>query len=96
MSFKTIQDVKKYILVEYGVSPISMTLNKNIESIDYKALNIKLNKSEIRIDKKVVDDMWTVKRKGHSIDFFRTTELAQALAPGGSLLYFIMDELESR
>ena len=63
MSFKTIQDVKKYILVEYGVSPISMTLNKDIESIDYKALNIKLNKSEIRIDKKVVDDMWTVKRK---------------------------------
>jgi hypothetical protein len=40
--------------------------------------------------------MWTVKRKGHSIDFFRTTELAQALAPGGSLLYFIMDETESR
>jgi hypothetical protein len=96
MSFKTIQDVKKYILVEYGVSPISMKLNKDDESIDYKALNIKLNKSEIRVDKKVVDDMWTVKRKGHSIDFFRTTELAQALAPGGSLLYFIMDETESR
>ena len=91
MSFKTIQDVKTYILVEYGVVP--KELDEYRGKVEYRDLTIMLNNSDIRIDKKVVDDMWTVQRFNHSIDFYRTTELEQALAPGGSLLYFIMDEL---
>ena len=36
--------------------------------------------------------MWTVRRNTHSVDFFRTDELLQAVSPGGSLLYYFMPE----
>lgn len=83
-----INDLKKYIKVEYGVDPTDF----DGKVLNYRAISFERNTGSIILANKETGDMWTVKRKGHSIDFFRTSELMQAVGPGGSLLYFFMPE----
>ena len=83
---KSINDIKKYIQAEYGVSPES----EKAGILKYRALTFEKASGSVILENKVTDDMWTVQRTGHSIDFFRTEELKQAIDPGGSLLYFFM------
>jgi hypothetical protein len=89
--FKTIDDVRKYIISEYGVSPEKY----DGKTITYRALTITKNEASIILANKKSADMWTVQRKGHSVDFFRTDELASALDHGGSLLYWFMQDTEN-
>tara|TARA_R110000868_G_scaffold173636_2_gene409854 strand:+ start:378 stop:647 length:270 start_codon:yes stop_codon:yes gene_type:complete len=83
---KTISDIKKYIQAEYGVSPES----EKAGILKYRAITFEKAAASIILANKETADMWTVQRTGHSIDFFRTDELKQAINPGGSLLYFFM------
>jgi len=89
--FKTIDDVKKYIISEYGISPEKF----DGKTITYKSLTITKNEASAILANKKSADMWTVQRKGHSIDFFRTDELVTALDPGGSLLYWFISDTEN-
>lgn len=89
--FKTIDDVRKYIAAEYGITPETF----DGKTIVYRALTIAKNDGSIILANKNSADMWTVQRKGHSIDFFRTEELISALDQGGSLLYWFMPEVDS-
>lgn len=85
---KTIEDLKKYIASEYGVSPISFDGN----ILKYRAITFAKNTGSVILANKKSGDLWTVKRAGHSIDFFTTEELSTAIDLGGSLLYFFMPE----
>jgi hypothetical protein len=84
----TINDLKKYILTEYGVKPVL----SDTKTLTYRAISFERNAASILDANKETGDMWTVKRNNHSIDFFRTEELKEAVSPGGSLLYFFMPE----
>lgn len=86
-----VEDIKKYIKIEYGVDPID--LNEGV--LRYRAITFERNlPSSIKANSKT-NDMWTVSRDGHSVDFYRTEELQRAIDPGGSLLYFIMPEMRN-
>ncbi len=82
----TINDLKKFIKSEYGVDPISF----DGKTLKYRAIEFERNTGSILVSNKDTNDMWTVRRDGHSIDFFRTEELKLAIDPGGSLLYYFM------
>lgn len=82
----TINDLKKYIKAEYGVDPVSF----DGKVLKYRAIEFERNSGSILLANKKTADMWTVRRTGHSIDYFRTEELSQAVGSGGSLLYYIM------
>lgn len=82
----TINDLRKYIKSEYGVDPVSF----NNKTLVYRSIEFERNAGSHLAANKDTNDMWTVKRNGHSIDFFRTEELKLAIAPGGSLLYYFM------
>lgn len=85
----TIEDLKAYIKAEYGIDPVS----NDKKTLNYRAVSFERNESPyIYVNKETMSDMWTVRRKNHSIDFFRTSELENAVSPGGSLLYYIMPE----
>lgn len=83
-----INDLKKYIKVEYGVDPIGF----DGKTLTYRAISFERNTGSIILANKQTADMWTVRRNTHSVDFFRTDELLQAVSPGGSLLYYFMPE----
>lgn len=82
----TINSLKKYIKAEYGVDPVSF----DGKTLKYRAIEFERNDGSILMSNKDTNDMWTIRRSGHSIDFFRTEELKLAIAPGGSLLYYFM------
>ena len=82
----TLNDLKKYIQVEYGVEPTQF----DGKVLRYRAISFERNLPSIMVQNQKVNDMWTVKRTGHSIDYFRTEELKLAVNPGGSLLYFFI------
>ena len=84
----TIDDLRKYIASEYGVSP-DFYDNKILK---YRAITFEKNTVSVIEANKRFTDMWTVKRNKHSIDFFHTDELVNAVGPGGSLLYWFMPE----
>lgn len=83
-----INDLKTYIKVEYGVDPVSF----DGKVLEYRAITFERNTGSIMAVNQGTADMWTVKRNGHSVDFFRTEELMQAVNAGGSLLYYFMPE----
>ena len=82
----TLHDLQKFILTEYGIQPTEF----NKKELRYRAITFSRNSGSAILANKETADMWTVKRDGHSIDFFRTDELISALSPSGSLLYFFM------
>ncbi len=84
----TLEDLKKYILAEYGVNPVSF----DGKVLEYRAITFKRATGSVLVSNKKTNDMWVVQRRGHSIDYFRTLELEIAVSPGGSLLYFFMPE----
>jgi len=85
---KTIEDLSKFIQSEYGVEPIQCKNN----ILEYRAITFSKNTDSVILANKDSGDLWTVKRKGHSIDFFTTEELKRAVDTGGSLLYFFIPE----
>lgn len=85
---QTTEQLKNYIFSEYGVSPEGY----NGKLLEYRAVTFEKNTSSIILANKEKGELWTVQRKGHSVDFFKPEELEMAIAPGGSLLYFFMPE----
>lgn len=85
---QTIEQLKNYIFSEYGVTPVS----NDGKILEYRAITFEKNTSSIILANKEKGEMWTIQRKGHSIDFFRPEELETAIAPGGSLLFYFMPE----
>jgi len=85
---KTVEELKKYIFAEYGVSPD----NFDSEILTYRAVSFEKNTGSVILANKNAGELWTVKRNGHSVDYFTPTELAGAVSQGGSLLYYFMPE----
>ena len=85
----TLEELKEYIKEEYGVYPVVF----DGKILTYRAISFEKNEATyIYVNKQKLSDMWTVKRSGHSIDFYRTLALKEAVSPGGSLLYYFMPE----
>lgn len=85
----TLKDLRNYIKLEYGVDPFLF----DGKILEYRAVSFERNEDPyIYVNKETMSDMWTVRRKNHSIDFFRTSELENAISPAGSLLYYFMPE----
>jgi hypothetical protein len=82
----TIEDIKTYIQVEYGVDPVDY----DGKTLKYHSIIFERSKASVILANKKTGDMWTVSRAGHTIDFFRTEELKQAISASGSLLYFFI------
>lgn len=85
---KNAEELKKYIFAEYGVSPNEF----DGKVLQYRAISFEKNVGSIILANKSAGELWTVRRNGHSIDYFNTSEMASAVAPGGSLLYYFMPE----
>ena len=88
MKLRSIDDLQKTIKLEYGIEPDHY--NDNV--LRYRAISFKHNTNSIINASKDYEDTWTVQRDGHSIDFFKTSELEKAIDVGGSLLYYFMPE----
>lgn len=88
MQMKNVEELKKYIFAEYGVSPEEF----DGKVLTYRAVTFEKNTGSIILANKDTGELWTVKRTGHSIDYFNPTEMASAVAHGGSLLYYFMPE----
>ena len=89
---KTISELKKYILAEYGISPESEDETKLV----YRAITFEHGGStSVFVDKKE-SAMWGVHRHGHTIDFMTPEELSTQVNPAGSLLYwfFPLDRMQ--
>ena len=84
---KTVNDIAKFIKVEYGVDPLHLD-----KSVEYNNLTITKADPSLIPAGSNIDDLWEVQRKGHSIDFYRTNELKKSLDIGGSLLYYFLSE----
>lgn len=84
----SVEDLKKYIFAEYGVSPDKF----DGKTLRYRAVTFEKNTGSVILANKRNGDLWTVQRNGYSIDYFDTNELANAVSAGGSLLYYFMPE----
>lgn len=82
----TIEDLKEYIKETYNIKPDSF----DEKTLKYHSIEFERNTGSILLANKKTSDMWTVRRNGHSIDFFRTEELAVAVSPCGSLPYYFV------
>jgi len=81
----TTKDLTNYIFATYNLEP---KVNKK-NYVEYDRISFQRNAGSILEQNNDRDDMWTVTRNGHSVDYFRTDELERELAPGGNLLYFV-------
>lgn len=81
----TTKDLKNYILRTYDLEPKKEKKNY----VEYDRIYFQRNEGSVLDVNNNMDDMWTVCRNGHSVDYFRTDELEKELAPGGNLLYFV-------
>jgi hypothetical protein len=81
----TTKDLKNYILETYNLEP--KVAKKNY--VEYDRISFQRNQGSMLEQNNDRDDMWTIKRNGHSVDYFRTDELEREIAPGGNLLYFV-------
>lgn len=85
----TLEDLRDYIKINYNIDPVVF----DGKVLSYRAVSFERNESPyIYVNKRKMSDVWTVRRKNHSIDFYRTSELKEAVAAGGSLLYYFMPE----
>ena len=85
----TIEYLKNYIKEIYNVSPVSF----DGKTLKYHSVEFERNtKSALSANYKSSFDMWTVKRNGHSIDYFRTEELETAVSKCGSLPYYFVPQ----
>jgi hypothetical protein len=83
----TIEDLKNYIKETYAVDPESF----NGKTLKYHSVEFERNtKSALSANYKSSFDMWTVRRNGHSVDYFRTEELEVAVSKCGSLPYYFV------
>ena len=83
-----VEELKKYIFAEYGVSPEEF----DGEVLTYRAVTFRRNTGSIILANQKAEALWTVQRKGHSIDYFNLTEMEAAVSLSGSLLYYFMPE----
>jgi hypothetical protein len=84
----TIEDLKTYISETFDVSPDSF----DGKVLKYHSIEFERNTGSALTANKGTADMWTVRRKGHSIDFFRTEELEVAVSKCGSLPYYFVPQ----
>ena len=83
----TIEDLKNYITETYNIEP--ETFDGKI--LKYHSIEFERNtKSALSANYKSTFDMWTVRRNGYSVDFFRTEELTVAVSKCGSLPYYFV------
>jgi hypothetical protein len=85
----TIEDLKEYIKETYNIEPDRF----DGKVLKYRSIEFERNtKSAISANHKSSFDMWTVRRSGHSVDFFRTEELSVAVSKCGSLPYYFLPQ----
>jgi hypothetical protein len=84
----TVEDIKKYIAGNYGVSPEAMEDGV----LAYHSITFERAKGSVLDSNKTMQDFWRVQRKGHSIDFYKSEDLAKQLDSGGNLLYWFIPE----
>ena len=82
----TIEDLKNYIKETYNIEPTSF----NGKTLKYHSVEFERNTGSALAANTNTADMWTVCRVGHSIDFFRTEELENAVSKCGSLPYYFL------
>lgn len=82
----TIEDLKDYIKKTYNIEPESF----DGKTLKYHSIEFERGTGSVLLANKKTDDMWTVRRRGHSIDFFRTDELETAVSNCGSLPYYFV------
>jgi hypothetical protein len=82
----TIEDLKEYIEKTYNVKP------KRFDGkvLEYHSIKFERRTGSALKANAANADMWMVQRTGHSIDFFRTEELTNAVSKVGSLLYYFL------
>ena len=86
MKYETIDDIKLYIKNQIDLDPKSCKNNV----LEYDRMTISKNTDAVlKANSEGSANMWTVDRKGHSLDYFRTEELVSQIGRGGSLLYFM-------
>ena len=86
MNYETVDDIKLYIKNQVGLEPKSCKNNM----LEYDRVTISKNTDNVvEANSKGSANMWTVDRKGHSLDYFRTEELLLQIGAGGGLLYFM-------
>lgn len=88
MKIKTVDDIYKYILDEFGVKPVEYKPGKN--SIRYRNITFSKNTGSVLLSNKAMGEMFTVARDGHSLDYMRPDELENAISKRGSLPYFFV------
>lgn len=79
-------DLAKYIKSNYGVDPVDHTDN----NLEYHSIVFQRARGSVIDANKTMQDFWTIKRKGHSIDFYKTEDLLKAVDAGGGLLYWFI------
>ena len=82
----TIEDLKNYIEETFDIEPESFDGKK----LKYHSIEFERGTGSVLLANKKTADMWTVRRNGHSIDFFRTEELEVAVSKCGSLPYYFV------
>ena len=82
----TIEDLKNYIEETFNVEPESFDSKK----LKYHSIEFEKGTGSVLLANKNTAGMWTVRRTGHSIDFFRTEELEVAVSKCGSLPYYFV------
>jgi len=89
MAINTVDDIYKQIRSEFGVLPIQYTPGENF--IRYRAISFEKATGSVLLSNKVMGEMFTVKRDGHSVDYMRPDELENAISNKGSLPYFFVN-----
>lgn len=82
----TIEELKETIRQTWNVDPVSF----DGKTLKYHSIEFERNTGSILLSNKSTADMWTVNRTGHSIDYYRTEELATAVSKSGSLPYYFV------
>jgi hypothetical protein len=84
----TLEDLKNYIKETHNVDPE----NYDGKTLKYHSIEFERGTKSVLLANKNTADMWTVRRVGHSIDFFRTEELETAVSKSGSLPYYFVSK----
>lgn len=91
MKFETVNDIMIYIRQQYDLEPTVFKDNH----LEYDRVVISKNTESVLEQNNAGDDMWTIDRKGHSLDYCRTEELFTQIGPGGGLVYFMFPKERS-
>jgi len=82
----TVEELKDYIKETFSIEPTEF----DGTVLKYHSIEFERSKASALTSNKSTADMWSVRRSGHSVDFFRTEELENAVSKRGSLPYYFV------